>query len=51
VGGSIGLSRLFALLESENIEKILPLSEIIVLNAPGSNMKYMQKVANILRQA
>lgn len=51
VWGSIGLSRLFALLESENIEKILPLSEIIVLNAPGSNMKYMQKVANILRQA
>lgn len=51
VGGSIGLSRLFALLESENIVKVLPLSEVIVLNAPGSNLVYMQKVANILRKA
>ncbi len=51
VGGSIGLSRLLALLESENIEKILPLSEVIILNAPWSNMEYMQKVANILRKS
>ncbi|PIE84919.1 histidine--tRNA ligase [Candidatus Gracilibacteria bacterium] len=52
VGGSIGLTRLFARLEDSGLlEKNIPLSDAIVLNVPNSNLEYREKVGNLLRDS
>lgn len=51
VWGSIWLSRLFARFEEAwFIKKEIPLTDVVILCVPWNNSKYIENIANILRQ-